>query len=139
MDDCLVLDPSLILSWFIEDEHHDYAQQLRKTLEEGTLALVPSGWQQAIVDMLLHVERSQQIKPTHANQALALIQGLPIRSVDNTAPDRINHCLRIARETGLEADKATLLELALYKTIPLATADEELSKTAKALGIRVNG
>lgn len=58
----LTLDGSLTLSWFLPGKFADQNQVVRKMIEAGTKALVPSIWALEVANALLSAERRNHKK-----------------------------------------------------------------------------
>jgi predicted nucleic acid-binding protein len=77
-----------------------------------------------------------------ATQSYALISDLGKLGIeqDHEAPDRaFTHLFALCRAHRLTSYDAIYLDLALRRSLPLATLDSDLRKTAKELGVPVLG
>src|SRR5437867_8475143 len=106
----LVLDASVTLPWFLQDE--------RSAFTEGVLAglgkaeyWVPAVWRLEFPNALLVAERKRRIDRQTRLEALELAEGLAIR-VD-VAPIDMRSISGLAERHGLTAYDASYLELAL--------------------------
>jgi predicted nucleic acid-binding protein len=126
-----VLDASMALSWFFEDESDALAERVLDSLAESE-ALVPAIWILEVVNGLLVAERKKRVMPERVDECLAVIETLPIVTV---AGDESVDVLRLARQTGLSACDASYLELAMRHDLPLATRDRALRFAAEKVGV----
>ena len=102
-------------------------------------ALVPAWWFIEITNVLAMAERKGRITPTQSDAFIADLSKLGIES-DIEAPDRaFTHLLVLCRRHGLTSYDAIYLELAIRRSLPLATIDDDLRKTAKKLGVGALG
>jgi predicted nucleic acid-binding protein len=130
----LVLDSSLTMAWYLEDEESEYADSVLGALPEQE-ALVPPLWPYEVANGLWIAERRGRTTLTHIQRALALLQPLPIR-VDAAAHERARgEVLTLARQEGLTCYDAAYLELAMREGLPIATLDQQLRDAAARLGV----
>lgn len=134
-----VLDCSVTVSWFFEDEFSEYSEFVRQALlNEGSAAITPAIWPAEVSNVLFQAERRNRIKAEKVNQALRVLSQLPI-DVDYLPLGGMGHVLRLCRTYTLTSYDALYLELALRGNMPLATEDEKLSASALAAGVEVFG
>ena len=129
-----VLDCSITLAWFFEDETDAYADAVRDSLASVS-AVVPSLWPLEVANALLVGERRKQTTEAKATAFLTLLKSLPITTDDETATRAWQEALHLARARNLSAYDAAYLELALRLGLPLATLDRPLTAAAKAVGV----
>jgi len=130
----LVVDCSLSLAWYLEDEQSDYADAVLKVLPTKE-AVVPPLWRYEIANGLLLAERRGRTTIGAVPRILALFEGLPIR-VDATGHERARReVLDLARQEKLTTYDAAYLELALREGVPLATLDTDLKAAAARVGV----
>jgi predicted nucleic acid-binding protein len=129
-----VLDGSVTLAWFFEDEADAYAEAVQDSLETA-VAVVPSLWPLEVANALVVGERRRRTTEAKANAFLALLQALPVTIDDETATRAWRDSLPLARAHQLSVYDATYLELALRRDLPLATLDKNLKAAASAAGV----
>ena len=134
----LVIDASLTLSWYFEDERTPAADTLlEQTAENG--AVVPPLWRLEVANGLQMAIRRKRIDSAFRDRALGQLARMPI-VVD---PDTDHHVwtttLRLADRFALTIYDATTLELAQRRELPLATLDDALRAAGRALGRTVLG
>lgn len=130
-----VLDCSVAVAWFFEDETDSYCEAVAEALVSAN-ALVPSLWPLEVGNALLMGERRKRTSEAKVTQFVTLLNSLPITPDDETATRAWTEGLRLARSHNLSAYDAAYLELALRRGIPLATLDDKLKKAAAAVGVR---
>jgi predicted nucleic acid-binding protein len=129
-----VLDASLALAWYFEDEVSEYADLVLERLREDS-ALVPSLWPLEIANGLISAERRGRIFPAGVARAAELVLELPI-SVQEVPPGlALGAVIDIARSQVLSAYDAAYLELAMREGVPLATRDDNLRAAAARVGV----
>ena len=128
-----VLDSSVALAWLLQDEAHERTNALADRLEQEN-AHVPSIWSLEVGNALMNALRRKRISDGDFDSCISALSALPIE-VDTTAD--VAGVLRIARRFGLTSYDAAYLELAQRRGFPLATLDEKLRRTCKALKVSV--
>ena len=129
-----VVDCSLALAWCFPDEKADYPQAVLDSLAE-TAAIVPALWHLEIGNALLMGERRKRCTAADILKWLSFLSTLPITVDDETISRAWNDVMDLAREHNLSVYDASYLELALRRSLPLATLDIPLKKAALAAGV----
>ncbi len=133
----LVLDCSVTVAWFFDDEFSRYSERVRQALSlEGAVAVTPGIWCAEVTNVLFQAERRKRIEAEKVAQALSILARMPIET-DLLPIGSMNQVLHLCRAHGLTAYDAHYLELALRRNIPLATQDKSLTTSAKAAGAKV--
>jgi predicted nucleic acid-binding protein len=133
-----VLDSSIALSWFFEDERSEATDRLLEQLDTATAA-VPSLWYFEMANVLSTSERRRRTTAARIAEFVAQLEGLAI-VLDTENPARLfRRVLDLARQERLSGYDAAYLELAMRLGIPLATKDVELAEAARRLGADVLG
>lgn len=131
----LVLDASLALQWFLEDEaDREYSLGVLASLSERR-AFVPLLWFYEIGNGLVMAYRRKRITPDQIDGFLSRLLALPI-DVHEQTPAEILNLPSLARSHGLTNYDAAYLDLALRLDLPLATTDSVLGKAAMAAGVK---
>ena len=128
----IVLDASVTLAWFFNDEQSTFSENLLdQVAEKGAFA--PSIWPLEICNGLLMGYRRKRISQADFHASLETLNALAI-IVDASS---LSHVLMkipaLAQEHQLTAYDAAYLELALRMGVPLATADAQIIKAANKL------
>jgi predicted nucleic acid-binding protein len=129
-----VLDCSLTVAWFFEDEANAYAQAVEDSLVTWS-ALVPSLWPLEVANALLVGERRKRATEAKVTTFLGLLKTLPITTDDETASRAWLESIHLARTHLLSVYDAAYLELALRHGLPLATLDDKLKAAADTAGV----
>jgi len=130
-----VLDGSVTLAWFFEDEADAYAEAVENSLRRAT-AVVPALWALEVANALLVGERRKRTTEAKAAYFARLLQELPRANDEQTSAQAFRDIFFLARKHGLSAYDACYLELALRRGLPLATLDKRLKAAASAAGVR---
>lgn len=133
-----VVDCSVAMAWLFQDEATAKTTALLNRLATET-AVVPAWWFIEITNVLAMAERKRRITPTQSDAFIADLGKLAVER-DDDAPDRaFTHLLGLCRTHQLTSYDAIYLDLAIRRSLPLATLDEELRRTAKKLGVSLLG
>ena len=138
MTAAFVVDCSVAMAWLFQDEATPKTTALLNRLATDT-ALVPVWWFIEITNVLALAERKGRITPPQSDAFIADLSKLGIER-DDEAPDRaFTHLLPLCRAHRLTSYDAIYLELAIRRSLPLATLDDDLRKAAKKLGVGLLG
>jgi predicted nucleic acid-binding protein len=129
-----VLDCSVTLPWFLEDERTGFTDSLLFAAKR-TEYWVPGIWCLEFPNALLVAERRRRIERLRRIEALDQIPKLQIR-VD-TEPVDMKSVSAVAEKHDLSTYDAAYLELALRQGLGLITLDRDLADAASAEGIPV--
>ncbi len=127
-----VLDSSVALGAFFEDEQDDYALNVWRSLDEAQ-AMVPALWHLEMGNILSRALCAGRITQEAIDQCWARIgvvglQALPLHG-------DACHWTQRAADWGLSAYDACYLDTALQQRLPLATKDRQLAEVARRVGV----
>ncbi len=134
-----MLDASITLTWFLEDEPSpSSAADVLRRLETDT-AIVPALWALELANALVVAERKQQLTEAATARVLSLVRALPIEVDETPSRDTLATIVGLARGHRLSAYDAAYLELAIRLGVPLATVDRRLGEAAQRAGVSLAG
>jgi len=134
----LVLDSSATLAWIYGDETTAPIRAVfDQVIEAG--AIVPGLWRLEVANSLTMGVRRGRIDADFRRAALADLALLDIATDQRTDAQAWGETLALADRCRLTLYDAAYLELALRRTLPLATLDRDLQAAARALGVRLLG
>ncbi len=132
----LVLDASLALQWFLEDEAgRPYGLNILASLSTKR-ALVPTLWFYEVGNGLLMAYRRKRITFDQIEGFLTRLKALPIDAAQQV-PSELLELPALAQKYSLTNYDAAYLALALRLRLPLATTDAALLRAAAAAGVEV--
>jgi predicted nucleic acid-binding protein len=134
----LVLDASLTLSWYFEDERTPASDIILDQVVQGG-ALVPALWRLEVANGLQMAIRRRRIAAEFRDRALGHLGALAITRDPETDTYAWSESLRLADCFGLTIYDATYLELAQRRGMPLATLDVALHGAGRALCVPMLG
>ncbi len=127
----MIVDASVVASWFLIDEMDVYSECVLDRIQKGEPMFVPSLWLLEITNVLFNAERRKRIDKKHRDSALDAIERLPVMIC--TAPTLAD--LKILRTYAakyqLTAYDAEYLRVAREMNLPLATQDNALLDAAR--------
>ena len=129
-----VVDCSVSLAWFLEDERNAFTDAILRATETAD-HWVPVVWLLEFANGLLMAQRRRRIDRTVRLDALRRVL-LPGLRIDSAPPD-MQAISALAERHGLTAYDASYLELALRLGIDLVTLDRGLVAAAAASGVPV--
>ena len=131
-----VFDCSVAVAWCIADEATPETDALlERTRDEG--AIVPQLWPLELGNVLLQAARRGRLTTNDVTARLDLISALPIRIDEETASRGLRDIVTLARAEGLTTYDAAYLELAMRRSLPLASRDHALVEAARRNGTRL--
>lgn len=134
----VVIDSSITLAWFFEDERSASADAvLRQVTESGAVA--PSLWRLEVANALQMAVRRQRIDAAFRDASLADLQALMVAIDLETDNQAWKTTLHLAERCRLTVYDAAYIELAQRRNLPLATLDQELRDAGSALGVTLLG
>ena len=135
----LVIDGSVVVNWFLQDEpaQSAYAQKVRLKIPQVQTLSVPPHWMLEVVNALLVAERRKRIPAAAVDHALGVLRQIPVRYDSDSSSAVITQTLELARQNMLSIYDAAYLELALRLGASLATLDEPLKAAAKRRGVKI--
>ncbi|MGL4461220.1 MAG: type II toxin-antitoxin system VapC family toxin [Planctomycetia bacterium] len=130
----VVLDVSLAASWFFVDEKNDYADAIAAA-SEGLEFWVPNLWHLEVANALRSSERRSRCTPQDVDCWLAILARWNLRVDSETAAQAWTGALSLARQHNLTVYDASYLELAVRRSLPIATFDADLLRSAPLVGV----
>jgi predicted nucleic acid-binding protein len=132
----LVLDASLALQWFLEDEAgRQYSLRILTSLSTKR-AVVPILWFYEVGNGLLMAYRRKRITFDQVDGFLTRLKALPIEAAQQTPAD-VLELPALAQKHALTNYDAAYLALAMRLGLPLATTDADLRRAAAAAGVGI--
>lgn len=134
----VVLDGSVVLSWYFEDERTEESRSvLERVAERG--GLVPPHWPFEVANGLQMAVRRKRIDAVFRDRALANLATMTIEVDADSHGYAWSETVRLSDLHGLTLYDAAYLELARRRRMTLATRDRDLIKAAGADGVAVIG
>ena len=138
MSAAFVVDCSVAMAWLFGDEATPETGELLARLATET-ALVPSWWFVEVTNVLAMAERKGRIRAAQSVAFIADLGKLDFERDDQAPARAFAELLPLCRAHRLTSYDAIYLDLAVRRSLPLATLDVDLRKAAKALGVKLLG
>lgn len=130
-----VLDSSVTMSWFFDDEATAATDKLLDRLNSDGRAIVAAHWALEVSNTLLMAERRKRSTVAESSHFIAILDALPIETDQETVSRASTSSMELARAQGLTLYDSAYLELAMRRSLPLATLDHQLRAAAKKTGV----
>jgi len=134
----LIIDASLTMTWYFEDEATQASKDLLDTVARDG-AVAPPLWRIEVANAFQSGIRRKRIDAAYRDASLADLGRLPIIIDADTDAHVWTTTLRLSDRHALTIYDACYLELAQRRNLPLATLDQELRAAAHALGLQLLG
>lgn len=132
----LVLDASTALAWCFQDERTSQVVEINlRVAAEG--AIVPPLWRYELANGLLMAERRKRLDRDRRTALIESFEAFDIVQDDASGTQVWSATLALADAHRLTVYDAAYLELALRRSLPLATLDADLRRGAEAAGVEV--
>ena len=130
----VVIDSSITLAWFFEDERTDRADDLMRHVARAG-AIVPSLWRLEIASALQMAVRHKRISIEFRDASLADLRTFPIAIDSETGRNAWEATLTVAERCNLTLYDAAYLELAQRVRLPLASLDKDLRAACRVVRV----
>lgn len=130
-----VLDASVTMAWFFEDEAASSTDALLDALNREGQAVVAMHWALEVTNTLLMAERRKRCSAADSTHFLGILDSLPIERDEDTADKAVTTTIALARSNNLTLYDAAYLELAMRRKLPLASLDKDLRAAAQKNGV----
>jgi predicted nucleic acid-binding protein len=130
----LVIDSLIAIAWCFPDEQDSYSQSVLNALATEP-AMVPDLWHLEVANTLLVGERRKRSTQANTVQWMTFLASLPITVDEHTHSHAFGAITTLGRSHNLSAYDAAYLELAIRRSLPLATLDDKLKAAAMAVGV----
>jgi predicted nucleic acid-binding protein len=134
----LVLDASLALAWYFQDEATPATDRILDRVAENG-AVVPALWRLELANGLQVAVRRGRISTAYRDGSLADLTQMQIETDLETDMHAWSATLRLAEKHNLTLYDASYVELAQRRRLPLATLDREMRRAADELALAVLG
>ena len=125
----IIIDASIVVKWFIEENDSDKARLLRDKFIEGEIELyVPT---LLYFEVLNALKYSQLFKPSELDEAGESLENYGFKAI-TIKNDLRKHMIKIAVDHELSIYAASYLGLSIGLDKPFCTADEKIIKKLPA-------
>lgn len=129
-----MLDNSVVTGWLLESQASAYCEAVARRLQTSR-AIAPPLLALEYTNVLRTACKQQKFIASQAQEMLTMLAGLPI-DID-TAPPNPAQLFDLALRYDLTSYDAVYLDLALRRSLPIATQDQALANAALVAGVGV--
>ena len=129
-----VLDNSVVSGWLLPSQASAYSEAIAHRLQTET-AIAPALLPLEYTNVLRTACKRQKLIAAQALEMIAALAELPI-AIDNAAPNPAQ-LLDLALRYDLTSCDALYLDLALRRSLPIATLNPALAHAAQVAGVGV--
>jgi len=129
-----VLDNSVVVGWYFENQATAYSDRILDLLSEDT-AHVPGLWVLEFSNILRKAIKTGKADAARVREIVALASALPI-SIDYTS-ETVQKNLMLSLQFGLTSYDASYLGLAMRLGLPIAAKDDALRDAARRAGVGI--
>ena len=137
MMEAFVADCSVTIAWAVPSQASKATDRLLDHLAAGASLIVPVLWFFEVANTLIVLTRRKKLSKEAGDRARSLLAALAPVADQEGAALAFLATSAIAEKYSLSAYDAAYLELALRRTIPLATRDAALATAARRAGVGV--
>lgn len=127
-----VLDNSVVAGWLLDSQASAYSDAIAQRLQT-TRAIAPTLLPLEYTNVLRTACKRQKLIAAQAQEMLAVLAALPI-DIDTAAPNPAQ-VFDLALRYDLTSYDALYLDLALRRSLPIATQDRALADAALVAGV----
>jgi predicted nucleic acid-binding protein len=125
----LVIDASIVLAWCFPEENDPVADRALDAVSAGA-GLVPPHWHAEIANTLLVAKRRRRLTEPEIARFLDGLMRLRIQVDEAPLVRAWMEASALAEQEKLTVYDAMYLDLAIRRSLPLATLDRELARAA---------
>jgi predicted nucleic acid-binding protein len=131
-----VVDASVGFAWVYQDQATPETDKLLNNVGAGATVIVPAFWYLEMANVLLIAQRRHRLTAVQRKAALEKLTAMQFTMDEEGTRHAFGNTSGLAEKYGLTIYDAIYLELALRRSLPLATRDEALKTAAKRCGVK---
>jgi predicted nucleic acid-binding protein len=130
-----IVDASVGFAWVYQGQATPETDELLNDVAAGATVVVPALWYLEMANVLLIAQRRHRLTALQRQAALERLTALQFTVDEEGTRHAFGKTSELAEEYGLTIYDAVYLELALRRSLPLATRDAALKTAAKQCGV----
>jgi predicted nucleic acid-binding protein len=131
-----IVDASVGFAWVYQGQATPETDQLLNEVAAGATVIVPALWFLEMSNVLLIAQRRHRLTAIQRKAAMEKLTAMQLTVDEEGSRNAFGKTSELAEKYGLTIYDATYLELALRRSLPLASRDEALTKAATRCGIK---
>ena len=137
MSEAYVVDASMAFAWVYPSQATVEADVLLERVRAGAAVVVPPIWFLEVANGLLAAQRRRMLTASERTRALEQMSAMSVRVDDEGVRAAFGRTSALAEEYGLSVYDASYLEVALRRSLPLASRDRAVREAASRRGVDV--
>jgi len=131
-----IVDASVGFAWVYQGQATLETDRLLNEVAAGATVVVPALWYLEMSNVLLIAQRRRRLTAIQRKAALEKLAAMQFMVDEEGTRHAFGKTSDLAEKHGLTIYDATYLELALRRSLPLASRDEALTNAAKQCGLK---
>ena len=136
MSTSFIVDASVGFAWVYQGQATLETDKLLNDVAAGATVIVPALWYLEMANVLLIAQRRHRLTALQREVALEKLDALQFTVDEEGTRHAFGKTSQLAEKYGLTIYDATYLELALRRSLPMATRDESLKTAARQCGVK---
>ncbi len=136
MSTSFIVDASVGFAWVYQGQATPETDHLLNEIAAGATVVVPGLWFLEMSNVLLMAQRRHRLTSAQRKAAMEKLSALQLTVDEEGSRNAFGKTSELAEKYGLTIYDATYLELALRRSLPLASRDEALRNAAKQCGLK---
>ncbi len=136
MSSSFVVDASVGFGWIYQEQATPESDQLLNEVAAGASVIVPALWLLEMANVLMMAQRRRRLTASQRKAAIEKLTAIQLTIDEEGSRRAFGEISALAEKHGLTIYDATYLELALRRSLPLASRDETLKNAAKRCGLK---
>jgi len=132
-----IVDASVGFAWVYQGQATPETDRLLNEVAAGVTVVVPALWYLEMSNVLLIAQRRHRLTTIQRKAALEKLAAMQFTVDEEGTRHAFGKTSELAEKYGLTIYDATYLELALRRSLPLASRDEALKIAAKQCGLKI--
>ena len=134
MSASFIVDASVGFAWVYQGQATPETDRLLNDVAAGATVVVPALWFLEMSNVLLVAQRRHRLTAGQRKAAMEKLTAMQLTVDEEGSRNAFGKTSELAEQYGLSIYDATYLELALRRSLPLASRDEALRNAAKQCG-----
>ena len=136
MSASFIVDASVGFAWIYEGQATPETDELLNQVAAGATVVVPALWFLEMANVLLVAQRRHRLTAIQRKAALEKLTAMQFTMDEEGTRHAFGITSELAEKHGLTIYDATYLELALRRSLPLASRDEAVKTAARRCGVK---
>ena len=136
MSASFAVDASVGFAWVYPGQATSETDGLLREVAAGATVIVPALWYLEMANVLLIAQRRHRLTAVQRQAALEQLMAMQFTVDEEGTRQAFIKTSELAEKHGLTIYDATYLELALRRSLPLATRDAALKTAARQCGVK---